>query len=152
MQGLLIFFQEGSFNYFKFLFYIAYFHSFTMTAIREGYGFAKLEVRCVEIGLVEIATKIISKLWRRRFALITSSLLSRSITNNQLVDMEWTFGVTAASDDCDNVGKTYLQLKLILEGENGRKTIFIELSLDQFYQFLASMEKCRSYLDYVSPL
>lgn len=28
----------------------------------------------------------------------------------------------------------------------------MELTLEQFYQFLASMEKCKAYLDYVAPV
>jgi DNA (cytosine-5)-methyltransferase 1 len=42
---------------------------------------------------------------------------------------------------------------LVLENvnDNKKKELFLELSLDQFYQFLASMEKCKSYLDFVNP-
>ena len=65
--------------------------------------------------------------------------------------MDWSFGVTAASDDISNVGKTFLQLKLILERDastEGCDVIFMELSLEQFYQLLASMEKSKAYIDY----
>lgn len=93
------------------------------------------------------------RVWKVHSVSIANNLLSRALTNNQLVDMDWVFGVTASSDDCDNVGKTFLQLKLILQSSAGSKqTVVMELSLDQFYQFLASMEKCKSYLDYVSPV
>ena len=85
------------------------------------------------------------KVWKARSVSVATSLLSKALSNNQLVDMDWVFGVTAASDDCDHVGKTFLQLKLVLEssGGGGRRTVVMELSLDQFYQFLASMEKCK---------
>lgn len=92
-----------------------------------------------------------SAVWKRNAVHVATSLLSRAVTNNQLVDMDWIFGVTAASDDCNHVGKTFLQLKLTLESNTGRRVVLIELSLEQFYQFLASLEKCKSYLDYVSP-
>ena len=83
---------------------------------------------------------------------ITSALLSKAATNRRLVDMDWSFGVTAASDDINNVGKTFLQLKLTLErdasAEGCCEVVFMELSLEQFYQFLASMEKCKAFIDY----
>lgn len=92
------------------------------------------------------------KVWKVQAVSIANNLLSRAITNNQLVDMDWVFGVTASSDDCDHVGKTFLQLKLTLQSSTGKQVVVMELTLDQFYQFLASMEKCKSYLDYVSPV
>ena len=92
------------------------------------------------------------KVWKVQAVGIATNLLSKSLTNNQLIDMDWVFGVTASSDDCDHVGKTFLQLKLTLENVSGRKVVVMELTLDQFYQFLASMEKCKAYLDYVSPI
>ena len=67
--------------------------------------------------------------------------------------MDWNFGVTAASDDINNVGRTFLQLKLTLEsGGGGLDVVFMELSLEHFYQFLASMEKCKSYIEYSSAI
>jgi len=30
------------------------------------------------------------------------------------------------------------------------RQVFMELSLEQFYQFLAQMENCKAYLDFVS--
>ena len=39
----------------------------------------------------------------------------QSLTVNQLVDMEWKFGVTAADSDMKKVGNTFLQLKLVLD-------------------------------------
>ena len=60
-------------------------------------------------------------------------------------------GVTAASDDCDHVGKTYLQLKFTIDygdSQSGLKDVFMELGLEQFFQFLAQMENCKSYMDF----
>ena len=116
-----------------------------------GYGTKKFEERCQDIGLSAEVSQLFTKLWKKRSVQVATSLLSRAITNNQLVDMDWIFGVTAASDDCNHVGKTFLQLKLTLKSDSGHQRVLMELSLDQFYQFLASMEKCKSYLDYVSP-
>lgn len=113
------------------------------------YGQKKIEERCTEIGFSNDSKKVVSIVWQERLVDITTSLLSKSITNNKLVDMDWSFGISSSSDDCNNVGKTFLQLKLQLENQGKLQTVFIELSLEQFYQFLASMEKCKSYLDYI---
>lgn len=47
------------------------------------------------------------------------------------------------------VGKTYLQVKFKIGGANGAQDVFLELSLEQFYQFLAQMEKAKAYVDYI---
>ena len=39
---------------------------------------------------------------------------------NEVLDMEWRFGVTAATDEVANCGSSYLQLRLVLDKGNGR--------------------------------
>lgn len=34
---------------------------------------------------------------------------------------------------------------------SGRQQVFMEMNLDQFYQFLASIEKCKSCIDLFNP-
>jgi len=121
-------------------------------AVYEGCSARRFEEKCRELGHKEEIVSALTSVWVSQATNVASSLLSRAMTNNQLVDMDWVFGVTASSDDCNHVGKTFLQLKLTLSGDKGLKIVVIELSLDQFYQFLASMQKCKSYLDYVMPL
>lgn len=111
-----------------------------------------MEQECTQLGMSPEIINSITEIWIRKYSQVVSSLFSRVLTNNQLVDLDWSFGVTAATDDCDHLGKTYLQLKMTVDMENGRKDIFMELSLEQFYQFLAAMEKCKSYLDYLNPV
>lgn len=48
------------------------------------------------------------------------------------------------------VGKTYLQMKLTVDSGEGGRLVFMELSLDQFYHFMAQMEKAKAYLDFVA--
>lgn len=74
-------------------------------------------------------------------------------TMRQLVDLEWKFGVTCASSESDKpVGKTFLQLKLLLDNKNGQvESVYLELTLPQFYDFLAHMEKAKRAMDSVQP-
>ena len=68
---------------------------------------------------------------------------------NQLLDLDWNFGVTAFTDECQQVGKTFVQLKLTISTEHGVKDVLMELTVEQFYHFLSQMEKCKSYLDLI---
>jgi hypothetical protein len=80
------------------------------------------------------------------------SLATLNPSSNELIDFNWNFGVTASTDECEHVGQTYLHLKILIKTVQGHyKNILVELTVDQFYQFLAQMESCKSYLDLLSP-
>lgn len=69
---------------------------------------------------------------------------------NRVVDVDWKFGVTAASSEKSQVGKTFLQLKITVDTGNGLKNIHMEMSLSQFYAFLHELEKAKTSLQYGS--
>ena len=92
----------------------------------------QLGENCSALGLSDNSTKDFLDCWSNNGTIRVTSLVSRTVAANQLIDMDWTFGVTAASDDMDQVGKTFLHLKLTLDdGEAGPKSVFMELSLEQ---------------------
>eukprot|EP00981_Chlorochromonas_danica_P002055 scaffold420_cov169-Ochromonas_danica.AAC.15 len=123
-----------------------------LSVLESGASSLQVKERSIALGLSQTATTTLATTWNSWAGKIASHLVSKVVCKNKLIDMDWTFGVTASSDDCDHVGKTFLQLKLVLEQQNNeRRTVFMELTLDQFYQFLASLEKCKSFLNYVSP-
>ncbi|XP_017890361.1 COMM domain-containing protein 7-like [Ceratina calcarata] len=65
----------------------------------------------------------------------------------KITDISWRFGVTAASNESDNMGKSFLQLKLNLE-ENGKiQNVFVEMTINEFYKFLHALEKAKCNLD-----
>ena len=56
--------------------------------------------------------------------------------------MEWRFGVTCSNSELEEVGRTFLQVKLQLDVGGGRmEEKCIEMTLPQFYEFLKEMEK-----------
>ncbi|KAJ1459610.1 hypothetical protein M885DRAFT_613218 [Pelagophyceae sp. CCMP2097] len=62
----------------------------------------------------------------------------------RLVDIEWKFGVTArTSTSGDTAGRTFLQLVLVLDRDGGTEHVHLELTLPQFYQFLAQMDQAK---------
>lgn len=41
-------------------------------------------------------------------------------------------------------------MKLTVDRGAGLQNVYMELSLEQFYQFMVQMEKAKAYLDFVS--
>jgi COMM domain containing 7 len=105
---------------------------------------------------------------------LTRAAINSSLMVNQLVDMDWKFGVTVSSDEIDQVlqfalsclptavilcflclshqiGSTFLQLKFVVDRGSGvlqHRTV--ELTLPQFYDFLSEMEKAKTYVEFLS--
>jgi hypothetical protein len=136
--------------------------------MKDGWSVNELKANCASLDVSAEVTTIIASCWQQKAGQMATALLSRTIKANELVDMDWSFGksllqvtlyfsdyyissgVTASSDDCDHLGKTYLQLKFTIDyGSQGLKDVFMELSLEQFFQFLAQMENCKQYLDFM---
>ena len=118
--------------------------------MKDGWSSAELAKNCYTLQLSVEAVGTIVACWQEQAGRMASTLLSRTIKANQLIDLDWSFGVTASSDDCNHLGKTYLQLKFTIDsGDRGCEDVFLELSLDQFYQFLGQMENCKSYMDFL---
>ena len=99
------------------------------------------------IGLAEDKAVSLAKAWRKANTGMTKAAITKSLVVNELVDMEWKFGVTASSDDAAQVGGTFLQLKLVLNKGNGTENVYMELTLPQFYEFLHEMERCKATMD-----
>lgn len=78
---------------------------------------------------------------------VSQSHLVKTLTVNKLVDMEWKFGVTASSKAVEQVGSTFLQMKFVLDSGGELEDVVVEMSLPQFYQFLAQMERAKSCMD-----
>ena len=52
--------------------------------------------------------KEIVHIWGQHYQEVTKTLLSQTINTNSLVDVDWSFGVTSASDTCDQVGRSLI--------------------------------------------
>ena len=100
------------------------------------------------LGLQNDRAALICEKWNANYAAICRSMVGQTFMINQLVDMEWKFGVTAASSEIKKVGNSFLQLKLVVnKGNDVMEDIYMELSLPQFYTFLHEMEKAKANLD-----
>ncbi len=121
------------------------------TVMKGGKGVGQLETRLISsLDMPQDIASGVCTIWRENQGRISSSLLSKTLKANALVDLDWNFGVTASTSELDRSGSAYLQLKMTVDKGDGTKDIFLELSVDQFYNFLSSMEQCKRFLDMVA--
>ncbi|XP_023239830.1 COMM domain-containing protein 7-like [Centruroides vittatus] len=120
-------------------------------AIKKGISVAQLREDLQKLGLNEDKIDYLANKWNKDYSEIAKMHLNELVMVNRLVDMEWKFGVTAASSELNKVGNTFLQLKLVIDqGNNRLQNVYLELSLSQFYSFLHEMERARASLEYLS--
>ena len=89
--------------------------------------------------------------WKKYSSTLVRSMVNQVFSINQLVDMDWKFGVTASTSEHGQLGHSFIQLKLVIDkGNKQREDVCLELSLPQFYKFLHEMQKARSSLELLS--
>ncbi|XP_051887607.1 COMM domain-containing protein 7 isoform X1 [Pristis pectinata] len=101
----------------------------------------------ITLGLSEEKAGCFADQWKLHSAVLSRLALGQTMTVNQLVDMEWKFGVTAGSSELQKVGSIFLQLKLVIKKGNKSEIIYMELTLPQFYNFLHEMEQAKTSLE-----
>ncbi|XP_074645485.1 COMM domain-containing protein 7-like [Tubulanus polymorphus] len=104
----------------------------------------------INLGLSEDKSMFFSEKYKVNLLALSKSVLGQTLMVNQLVDMEWKFGVTAASSEIQKVGNTFIQLKLVINKGNKMENVHMELSLPQFYSFLHEMERAKTSLEFFS--
>jgi len=93
----------------------------------------------------------VCRLWKTKKLSLSTSSLGNTLMVNKLILPEWRFGITTGNKELREVGNTFLQLKLILDRGDGKtKEEYVELSLPQFYEFVATMEKAKAQMDFFS--
>ena len=56
---------------------------------------------------------------------VSRAMIAKTLNVNQLIDMSWRFGVTAANSEVSRVGTTFLQLHLVLDKEGERESVHL---------------------------
>ncbi|XP_077109231.1 COMM domain-containing protein 7 isoform X2 [Ranitomeya variabilis] len=116
-------------------------------ALRRSLKSEDLQSDLIVLGLDEEKARIFAKEWSSDAPALMRLAVGRTLGINQLVDMEWKFGVTAASSELEKAGTIFLQLKMIIKKGNQLEPIYVELTLPQFYSFLHEMERAKSSLE-----
>ncbi|XP_066444251.1 COMM domain-containing protein 7 [Eleutherodactylus coqui] len=116
-------------------------------ALRRNLKPEDLQADLVVLGLDEDKARLFADKWSGDAAVLTRLAVGRTLSINQLVDMEWKFGVTAASSELEKAGSVFLQLKMVIKQGNQLEPVYVELTLPQFYSFLHEMERAKSSLE-----
>ncbi|KAK2182787.1 hypothetical protein NP493_336g03015 [Ridgeia piscesae] len=104
----------------------------------------------INLGLSEENATHFAEKWSQNQVQASRQALQHTLVVNQLADMEWKFGVTAASSELNKLSNTFLQLKLLINKGSRMETVDLELTLPQFYSFLHEMERAKASIDFLS--
>ncbi|RUS86082.1 hypothetical protein EGW08_006175 [Elysia chlorotica] len=118
-------------------------------ALKKSLTGAQLQEDFENLGLSSTKAASASRKFEDNLFLLSRGALSQTLMVNQLVDIEWKFGVTASTSELSKVGNTFLQMKLVINTGSGTKDVFLELTLPQFYSFLHEMERAKNSLEFL---
>ncbi|GFR85530.1 COMM domain-containing protein 7-like [Elysia marginata] len=118
-------------------------------ALKKSLTATQLQEDFQNLGLTTEKAASASQQFESNLILLSRGALGQTLMVNQLVDIEWKFGVTASSSELNKVGNTFLQMKLVINTGSGTKDVFLELTLPQFYSFLHEMERAKNSLEFL---
>lgn len=118
-------------------------------ASKECWTVAQLTTAYESAGVNDTVVNLIISNWRKRHDKKYYQTINRVEVVNvtHVIDLEWSFGMSLASNELDEINVPFVQLNFLHLGDNQKATSMIEMTLDQFYSFLAQMEKAHTYVD-----
>ncbi|NXH13803.1 COMD7 protein, partial [Bucco capensis] len=116
-------------------------------ALKRNLSAEQVRADFIALGLSEDKATYFAEQWKVSCPALTRLAVGQSLVINQLMDMEWKFGVTAGSSELERVGTIFLQLKLVVKKGSQTENVYMELTLPQFYSFLHEMERVKSSLE-----
>ncbi|XP_053106896.1 COMM domain-containing protein 7 [Hemicordylus capensis] len=119
-------------------------------ALKRTLSAEQVRADLITLGLSEEKAGYFEEQWKEHSPTLSRLAVGQTLMINQLIDMEWKFGVTAGSSELEKVGSIFLQLKLVVKKGNQIEPVYVELTLPQFYSFLHEMERVKTSLDCLS--
>ncbi|XP_012866130.1 PREDICTED: COMM domain-containing protein 7 [Dipodomys ordii] len=116
-------------------------------ALKKNLTAEQVQADLITLGLSEERATYFSEKWKQNAPILARRAIGQTLMINQLIDMEWRFGVTSGSSELEKVGSIFLQLKLVVKKGNQTENVYIELTLPQFYSFLHEMERVRASME-----
>lgn len=116
-------------------------------ALKKNLTAEQVKEDLLSLGLNEDKATHFSDQWRVHYPLLSRLAVGQTLMVNQLVDMEWKFGVTVGTSELQKAGNIFLQLKLVVRKGHTTENVFMELTLPQFYNFLHEMERAKASMD-----
>ncbi|XP_060627803.2 COMM domain-containing protein 7 [Anolis sagrei] len=120
------------------------------SALKKALSAEQVRADLISLGLSEEKAGFFEEQWKGNAATLSRLAVGQTLMVNQLMDMEWKFGVTAGSSELGKVGSIFLQLKLVVKKGNRLEPVYMELTLPQFYSFLHEMERMKASLECLS--
>ncbi|XP_062360988.1 COMM domain-containing protein 7 isoform X2 [Cinclus cinclus] len=116
-------------------------------ALKRNLSSEQVRADFIALGLSEEKASYFAEQWKVNSPTLTRLAVGQTLMINQLIDMEWKFGVTAGSSELEKVGSIFLQLKLVIKKGSQLENVYVELTLPQFYSFLHEMERVKTSLE-----
>lgn len=116
-------------------------------AMKRNLSAEQIKEDLVTLGLNAEKAAQFSQQWGEHYAALSRLAVRQTLMVNQLVDMEWKFGVTVGTSEIHKVGNIFLQLKLVIRKGNSTENVYMELTLPQFYNFLHELERAKASMD-----
>lgn len=116
-------------------------------ALKKSLTAEQVRADLLTLGLSEEKATHFSEKWKQNAPTLAQWAVGQTLMINQLIDMEWKFGVTSGNSELEKVGSIFLQLKLVVKKGNQTEHLYLELTLPQFYSFLHEMERVRASME-----
>uniref|UniRef100_A0A3Q1G730 COMM domain containing 7 n=1 Tax=Acanthochromis polyacanthus TaxID=80966 RepID=A0A3Q1G730_9TELE len=116
-------------------------------ALKKNLTAEQIKEDLLTLGLNDDKAAHFSQQWAEHQAALCRLALGQTLMVNQLLDMEWKFGVTVGTSEIQKVGNIFLQLKLVVRKGNSTENVYMELTLPQFYNFLHEMERAKASME-----
>lgn len=116
-------------------------------AVRRGLTESQLRQDLDALGLEASRAAALADRWTASYAALSRVCARRTPRPNQLLDVEWKFGVTVASSEHE-LKSSFVQLKLSLEDRQAGapREVHVEMNLPQFYSLCHEMEQAKRTL------
>ncbi|XP_008579491.1 PREDICTED: COMM domain-containing protein 7-like [Galeopterus variegatus] len=115
--------------------------------LKKGLIAEQVQVDSILLHLREEKATHFSEKWKQNASTLARWAIGQTLMINQLIDIDWKFGVTSGSSELEKVGSIILQLQLVVKKGNQTENMYTELSLPQFCSFLHGMECVSTGMD-----
>ncbi|XP_037667514.1 COMM domain-containing protein 7 isoform X2 [Choloepus didactylus] len=95
-------------------------------ALKKSLTAEQVRADFITLGLSEDKATYFSEKWKQNCHTLARWAIGQTLMINQLIDMEWKFGVTSGSSELEKVGSIFLQLKLVVKKGNQTENLYID--------------------------
>ncbi|XP_072800120.1 COMM domain-containing protein 7 isoform X2 [Vicugna pacos] len=95
-------------------------------ALKKSLTAEQVRADFITLGLSEEKATYFSEKWKQNAPTLARWAIGQTLMINQLIDMEWKFGVTSGSSELEKVGSIFLQLKLVVKKGNKTENVYID--------------------------